>query len=219
MAKPEAARQDGASTPPGSSMRILLVYCHPSPASYVASIRDALAPALEARGHVLDLIDLYADGFSPVLDRESWRAHREDRNAEEPDLARHIDALRAAEGIVLVYPTWWYGLPAMLKGWFDRVWQPNVAFTLEDGRFQIRHLSGVRRFAVVTTYGSPGWIIKWVVGDPARRMVMRGLALQFARGVKTTWAPIYGVDGRSEAALAKARDRAVERIVRRMDAG
>jgi NAD(P)H dehydrogenase (quinone) len=164
-------------------MRILLLYCHPSSTSYVASIRAALVAALKARGHDLDEIDLYAEGFEPVLDRQGWRAHRDDRNADEPDLPRHIAALRAAEGLVLVYPTWWYGLPAMLKGWFDRVWQPGVAFTLQDGKFQIRHLGNVRRFAVVTTYGSPGWIIRWAVrqgredrlgADLRRRLAWRG---------------------------------------------
>jgi NAD(P)H dehydrogenase (quinone) len=199
-------------------MRILLVYCHPSPTSFVASIREALVPALEAKGHVLDVIDLYAEGFVPVLGPDDWLAHRQDRGAETPDLARHIEALRAAEGVVLVYPTWWYGLPAMLKGWFDRVWQPGVAFTMEAGQFQIRHLSRVKRFAVITTYGSPGWIIRRVIGDPARRQVMRGLALQFARGVKTKWAAIYDVDRRSAADLARDRKKVVEIVVRRMDA-
>lgn len=199
-------------------MRILLVHCHPSPTSYVASIRDALVPALESKGHELDQVDLYAEGFAPVLGQDDWLAHRQDRGAETADLPRHIAALRAAEGVILIYPTWWYGLPAMLKGWFDRVWQPGVAFTLEGGEFQIHHLAGVTRFAVITTYGSPGWVIRGVVGDPARRQVMRGLALQFARGVRTSWAAIYDVDRRSEADLAKARKMAVDSIVRRMDA-
>ena len=198
-------------------MRILLVYCHPSPASFVASIREALVRALAAKGHDIDVIDLYGEGFDPVLDAASWRAHRDDRSAAA-DLSRHIAALRAAEGLILVYPTWWYGLPAMLKGWLDRVWQPGVAFSLKDGVFQLHQLGGLRRFAVVTTYGSPGSFIRHVVGDPARRQVMRGLSLQFARRLGRGWQAIYDVDRRSESDLSRARDRVVGRIMRQMDA-
>jgi len=198
-------------------MRILLVYCHPSPASFVASIREALVRELAAKGHEVEVIDLYGEGFDPVLDAPSWRAHRDDRSAAA-DLSRHIAALRAAEGLILVYPTWWYGLPAMLKGWFDRVWQPGVAFSLKNGLFQLHQLGALRRFAVVTTYGSPGSFIRYVVGDPARRQVMRGLSLQFARRLSRSWRPIYGVDTRSESDLSRARDRVVGRIMRQMDA-
>ena len=197
-------------------MRILLVYCHPSPTSFVASIREALVREL-AKGHEIDVVDLYGEGFDPVLDVASWRAHRDDRSAAA-DLSRHIAALRAAEGLILVFPTWWYGLPAMLKGWFDRVWQPGVAFSLKDGVFQLHALGALRRFAVVTTYGSPGSFIRYVVGDPARRQVMRGLSLQFARGLRRGWHAIYSVDTRSESDLSAARDRVVGRIMRQMDA-
>jgi putative NADPH-quinone reductase len=106
----------------------------------------------------------------------------------------------------------------MLKGWFDRVWQPGVAFSLKAGVFQLHQLDGLRQFAVATTYGSPGSFIRYVVGDPARRQVMRGLSLQFARGLRRGWQAIYNVDGRSESDLSRARDRVVGRIVRQMDA-
>jgi len=129
-----------------------------------------------------------------------------------PSSASFSAALEAAEGLVLVYPTWWYGLPAVLKGWFDRTWQPGVAFTIEEGAFRTHQLPRLRRFAAVTTYGSPRLFIEWIVGDPARRQLMRGLALQFARGVKTCWAPIYAVDGKSPEQLAQARAQAVDKV-------
>jgi NAD(P)H dehydrogenase (quinone) len=160
------------------------------------------------------VIDLYAEGFEPVLDAAGWRAHRAGRGHASADLAAHLAALQAAEGLVLVYPTWWYGLPAMLKGWFDRVWQPGVAFRLEDGVFQTHALARLSRFAAVTTYGSPRPFIEAVVGDPARRQLLRGLALQFAPGVRTAWAPIYDVDAKSEGQLALDRARAVRKVVR-----
>ena len=108
-------------------------------------------------------------------------------------------------------------MPAMLKGWFDRVWRPGVAFTLEEGVFRTHHLERLKHFAVVTTYGSPRLFIEAIVGDPARRQLVRGLARQFARGAKICWAPIYNVDGKSRARLAADAERAVGRVVRLLD--
>lgn len=165
------------------------------------------------------VLDLYAERFDPVLDAAAWRAHRQGRTDAADDLAAHVAALREAEGLILVYPAWWYGLPAMLKGWFDRVWRPGVAFAIENGTFRTHYLPRLKRFAAITTYGSPRAFIEWIVGDPARRQVMRGLALQFARGVRTCWAPIYDVDAKPEARLARERERAVGRVVRLFGAG
>lgn len=195
-------------------MHILLVFCHPAADSFQHAILEALTARLEQDAHIVRVLDLYAEGFDPVLDLEGWRAHRGNQAHDAAELSAHIAALREAEGLVFVYPTWWYGLPAMLKGWLDRVWQPGVAFAIEDGVFKTRYLMRVRRFAVVTTYGSPGFFIERIVGDPARRQLVRGLALQFARGARSCWRPIYNVDNRSPADLSRARNRAVSRIVR-----
>lgn len=195
-------------------MNVLVVFCHPDPRSFQASILAEAVERLAGDGHAVRVLDLYAIGFDPVLDGEAWRAHRRDEEHPAPDLADHVAALREADGLVLICPTWWYGLPAMLKGWFDRVWRPGVAFTLEGGVFRTHHLAKVKRLAVITTYGSPRLFIERIVGDPVRRAVVRGLALQFARGVRVRWAPIYAVDGKSPATLARARSRAVDRVAR-----
>ncbi|MBV9509231.1 MAG: NAD(P)H-dependent oxidoreductase, partial [Caulobacteraceae bacterium] len=206
-------RPDGSQRR-GSRIQILIVFCHPARQSFQGSILAELIERLRRLGHAVRVLDLYAEAFDPVLDEDAWRAHRQGRSHPASDLAEHIAALKAAEGLVLVYPTWWYGLPARLKGWFDRVWQPDVAFTIEHGAFRTRQLSRLRRFAVITTCGSPRLFIKWGVGDPARRQLMRGLALQFALNLKTCWAPIYAVDTRSEADLARARAQSVRRVER-----
>lgn len=169
---------------------------------------------MRGQGHTVRTLDLYAEGFDPVLQAGGWRAHRAGQPHPAADLSQHLAALHAAEALVLVYPTWWYGLPAMLKGWFDRVWQPGAAFMLEDGVFQLHTLARLTRFAAVTTYGSPRPFIERIVGDPARRQLLRGLALQFAPEVSTAWAPIYDVDAKSERRLAQDRARAVRRVAR-----
>lgn len=190
-----------------------MIFCHPSGDSFQASILAALTDRLGRAGHRPLVIDLYGRSFDPVLGAGAWRAHREGRRYEADDLAEHVAALQQAEALVLVYPTWWYGLPAMLKGWFDRVWQPGVAFTIQGGVFRTHQLPRLRRFAVITTCGSPRAFIEWVVGDPARRQLVRGLALQMAQDLKTCWAAIYDVDSQPRERLARSRDRAVARVV------
>ena len=199
-------------------MKILVLFCHPDPASFQATILADLVGRLKDGRHEVTVIDLYGEAFDPILDQESWRAHRQERRVED-GVSAHVAALRDCEGLIFVYPTWWYGLPAMLKGWLDRIWQPGVAFTMEGGIFRLHHLTNVRRFAVVTTHGSPGWFIDRVVGNPGRRQLMRGMALQFARGVRTCWQAIYAVDERPVADLARARDRSVARVARFFDRG
>jgi putative NADPH-quinone reductase len=196
-------------------MQVLVVFSHPDRTSFQATILAELVDRLKDR-HAVRVIDLYGEGFDPVLGLEGWLAHRQER-ADEGDVSAHVAALRDCEALIFVYPTWWYGLPAMLKGWLDRVWRPGVAFSMEGGVFRTHFLPKVRRFAVVTTHGSPGWFIERIVGNPAKRQLMRGLALQFARGARTCWQAIYDVDRRSEADLARARDVGVDRVVRFID--
>src|ERR1700759_3194996 len=102
-------------------MRILVVFSHPAADSFQRSILDSLVDRLTRDGHAVQVVDLYAEGFDPVLDIAAWRAHRGNQTHATADLSAHIAALRGAEGLIFVYPTWWYGLPAMLKGWLDRV--------------------------------------------------------------------------------------------------
>src|SRR5690606_18306195 len=95
-------------------MRTLVVHCHPNPASFVAAAKDRVLTGLAAAGHAVRVTDLYADGFRPELSREEWRAHRSPGVA--PEIEPYAADLRWAEALVLVYPTWWSGQPAMLKG-------------------------------------------------------------------------------------------------------
>ena len=79
-----------------------------------------------------------------------------------------------AEALVLCFPTWCFGLPAMLKGWFDRVLMPGVAFDLSDPANVKPSLTHLRRIAAVVTYGRPRWVAWWI-GDPPRKIVTRYL--------------------------------------------
>ncbi|MDP3896322.1 MAG: NAD(P)H-dependent oxidoreductase [Mesorhizobium sp.] len=174
-------------------MRVLLVYCHPVPESFCASVRDEALRTLAAGGHEVRLLDLYAENFDPVMRAEERRRYN-DLPAEHHALQDHIAHLRWAEALVFVYPTWWYGLPAMLKGWLDRVWAPGVAFALPDGKGKIKPLmTHVTRLVVLTTCGAPGW---WshVIGHPGRKTILRGIRALCAPRCRTLFLAHYLMD-------------------------
>jgi putative NADPH-quinone reductase len=181
-------------------MKCLVVYCHPLPESFGAALRDAALSALSERGWEVRLTDLYAEGFDPVLSPE------ERRNMEHaptnPKLAPHIDNLKWAEAILLVYPTWWYGLPAMLKGWLDRVWWTDVAFKLPpDGGRIVSLVSHIKKIGVVTTCGATWWI-SFLMGQPGRKTILRGIRALCAPTASTLYVAHYDMDRSTPASRA-----------------
>jgi NAD(P)H dehydrogenase (quinone) len=156
-------------------MRILVVYCHPVPESFCASVKNSTVEALQRAGHQIDLLDLYAEGFNPVMPMEERRIYNSMNKPEDCAYPDHVRRLKDAEGIVFVYPTWWYGMPAMLKGWLDRVWIPGVAFNINpDGGVITSNMHHIKRLGVITMCGAPMWW-SYVVGHPGKRTLMRGL--------------------------------------------
>jgi putative NADPH-quinone reductase len=174
------------------------VFAHPVPVSFGAAVRDAAVEGLEAAGHQVDLLDLYAAGFDPVLSKEAHALHRSPPDTK-PEIAGWVASLQAAGALVLVYPTWWGGQPAILKGWMDRVLVEGVAYTLQEGARRIRpRLGNIRRLAVVTTHGSGKWI-NALQGEPGKRVVLRGVRSLCHPLTRTRWVAMYGIDHAVEA--------------------
>jgi NAD(P)H dehydrogenase (quinone) len=148
-------------------MKVLIVYAHPLESSFHAALHRKILETLNKEGHDVDDCDLYAEGFDPVMRREE-RAHYHDTARNRRLIEPYIERLLAAEALVFCYPVWSYGPPAMMKGFFDRLFIPGVAFDLVDGGI-VRKLA-VRRVVVVTSYGQPRWLA-WLNGDPPRRLI------------------------------------------------
>ena len=195
-------------------MNVLLVHCHPVPDSFGAALRDTTRAALERGGHVVELLDLYARGFDPVMSEAERRGYNELVAGVHP-LPEHAAALARAEALVFVYPTWWYGQPAMLKGWLERVWTPGTAFEIDTGGGGIvpllRH---IRKLAIVTTGGASRGF-SWLVGQPGRRTIERGLRPLCARRCSTLFLAHYDMDTSTpvtRAAFLAKVDRRMERF-------
>lgn len=173
-------------------MHILLVFCHPRRESFCAALRDSAVAALTRAGHTVEIQDLYAEKFSPALEPEERALYYEEtRNIR--GVQGYVTALQRAEGLLLVYPTWWFGMPAMLKGWIDRVWLPGVAFRLSGRGGLSAKLSRIRSIAVITTYGAPRWVL-WYVGWPDWRVINRGLRPLCAKGCRLEWIALNNMD-------------------------
>ena len=190
-------------------MRFLVVYAHPVKESFVSALHAEVVRSLRAAGHEVDDCDLYAEGFQPALTRDERLTYHK-VEANRAFAPTDIDRLIACDGLVLIFPTWWFGMPAILKGYIDRVFVPGVAFELVNGHTRPL-LRKIVRFAVVTTYGSPWWLIK-LMGDPNRRLLMWGLRDLFSRKARALWLARYGMDTID----AAARDRFLQKVAQCM---
>ena len=176
-------------------MKTLVVYCHPNPQSFSAALYTHTVETLKAQGHELRCFDLYAENFQPILTLEEREAYLPNPGLIAARVQPHVDALKWAEHLVFVFPIWFYGPPAMLKGWFERVWLPGVAFLppQQKGKAAVPGLRHIHRLTVVTHGGAPWWWLK-VMGDPAKKLFMRGLRALMPKNCKTTWLQLHNMN-------------------------
>jgi putative NADPH-quinone reductase len=182
-------------------MRVLLIYCHPVEDSYNAALHRAARAALENAGHAVDDCDLYAEGFDPVLSRAE-RLDYHDCALNRRRVEAHVRRLLAAEALVLCFPVWNFGPPALLKGFFDRVFLPGVSFDLRaDGGIEPR-LRHIRKLAAITTYGRSR-LTAWYLGDPPRRFCTRGLRRLIGPSAKVVYLAHYRMNVSTAATRAR----------------
>ncbi len=148
-------------------MRALIVYAHPEATSFTAALKDTAVRVLSAAGHDVEVSDLHAENFNPVAGRHDFKSaaghdrfhyqteqlHASQTDGFAADLRREQDRLLRADLLIFVFPLWWGGMPAILKGWFDRVCAYGVAYA--DGkRFDKGYFVGRRAILGITTGGT-----------------------------------------------------------------
>ncbi len=200
-------------------MRALVIVAHPSPESFVSFLGSEVVAELQNSGHEIRHHDLWAEEFNPVFtayERLNHVGDVEEKLKNLPELRQHVEDLQWCDALVLVYPTWWSGQPAMLKGWFDRVLMNGVAWVLPDGAARIRPLlTNVRRLVVVTTHGSSKFV-NALEGESGKRTVFRSVRLMLHRRVRCEWIAMYGVDNATLSQREKFSSR-VRRRIRRLE--
>lgn len=156
-------------------MNILVVSAYPLKNSLCGAFTDQIRSKLNQMGHEIVLENLYENNFNPVLSVEERKLYYEkkyDASAVEQQVRRLLNA----DALALVFPTWWFGFPAILKGWFDRVWVPSVAYDHADDYGTIKpRLDKLRKALVVTTLGAPWWVDFFILRRPIKKITKSAL--------------------------------------------
>lgn len=178
-------------------MKALVVFAHPDGGSFCGQLRDVVLHELRNAGHEIREHDLVSEGFNPVFSAYERLHHVgdvEEKLREMPELRSHIEDLQWCDTLVFVYPTWWSGQPAILKGWFDRVLMNEVAWTLPEGAARLSPLlTHITRIVAVTTHGSSLWI-NLLQGQTGKRTLFRSVRLMMGLRTRCTWIGVYGLD-------------------------
>lgn len=120
-------------------LKVLTVVCHPRLQSLTFSAANRFAQGLKEAGHETEIIDLHRSGFNPVL----WEEDEPDWSGKpklySPEVEREIERMKQFDALAYVFPLWWYSMPAMLKGYIDRVW--NYGFAYGSSKLHHQHVS------------------------------------------------------------------------------
>ena len=128
-------------------MLIQVVHCHPLVESYNHALFRTIVETLKQNGHKVVATDLYREGFQPAMTEPERRTYM-DMSYDKSAFADYARTLKEVEGVILCFPHWWFSMPAVLKGWVDRVWGPGVAFTYDaKDNHLVPALGNIRLFA------------------------------------------------------------------------
>jgi NAD(P)H dehydrogenase (quinone) len=178
-------------------MRVLVLYAHPHEESFCAALHAAVLEGLAEAGHRVDDFDLYAEDFDPVLSRHERLAYH-DVPDNRASVAAHVERLLAADALVIVAPIWNFGFPAILKGFFDRVFLPGVSLHLKEDGGVAPGLVNIGKLATVTTYGG-GRLRAMLAGDPPRRFMTRVMRATVRPLARVSYLALYGMNTADEA--------------------
>ena len=168
----------------------LLITCHPSPDSLCSQIARHVAGTITANGHPVTVDDLAGLAFNPVVTHAELGSYLQNR--VPADIAPLVDHLRSAWHLIFVLPLWMYGVPALLKGYFDRVWRPHVTFEIEGDRIRPL-LVNVRELTVIVTHGMTRAQSERS-GDGTRLLFSKSLPSVLPNLERNTRFDLYGLD-------------------------
>ena len=133
-------------------MKHLILYAHPNPRSFNAAILDTTVKLLESKGHQVIVRDLYTLNFDPILKGSDFEAFKAGKNPA--DIDQEHTYIAAADNVILIYPIWWAGIPAILKGYIDRVFSYGFAYKYSEEGVPVGLLSG-KTGLIINTQGTP----------------------------------------------------------------
>lgn len=146
-----------------------IVLAHPWHGSYNKAILDRVIEVIETKGESYRLIDLNKDGFDPVLKEEELKLFSRGE-AIDPLVKNYQEALQNTEKLIFIFPIWWYSGPAILKGFFDKVFLKGFAYE-NNGPLLKGKLQNIKSSLVITTSDGPSWFYRLFAGNPIKRVI------------------------------------------------
>lgn len=182
-------------------MKVHVLYAYPLKTGLAVDLHRTVVDSLREAGHEVDDLDLYAERFDPVLNEDD-RTIYHDLAVNQRRIQPYVDRIRAADAIVLCHPVWNFGWPAILKGYFDRVFLPGVSFNIDAAGKLSPGFANVRKLVTVTTYGVDR-LRAIYLGDPPRANATRFLRVVCNRKVKVRYLALYGINGMTQERAAR----------------
>ena len=149
-------------------MNTTIVYAHP----WSGSFNQAVLKAVQTRFPQATTIDLYRDGFDPVM-REAELALFSKGQSLDPLVKEYQALLLRTERLIFVFPIWWYGMPALLKGFFDKVMLKKFAYIEGQTGLLVGQLTHINEAVLLTTSQSPNWYLRFFSGNPIGRTIAK----------------------------------------------
>lgn len=170
-------------------MHTLVVFAHPWHGSFNKAILDKVEEGLIKSGRPHTVIDLNKEGFNPVMEEADLALFAKGKTTD-PDVERYQKLLGESDELVLIFPVWWFAPPAILKGWFDKVFLPGFGYDQPNHRL-LGRLKNVKRTTVISTSESPAYFMWFAYGSPIRNVVTRGtlgsVGLRNVKWLNSNW--------------------------------
>lgn len=155
-------------------MRVAIVFNHPYKGSYCHAILDSVKKGLDKAGHKIDVIHLDHDQFNPVMTAEDLLAFR-NKKSIDPQALEYIQRIKAADHLVFIFPIWWELMPALMKGFIDKVIFPGETYDYtSSGYGMVTLMDNLKSATVITTMNTPAMMYKLMYGDAIKKALIRG---------------------------------------------
>lgn len=158
----------------GFYMKTVIVYNHPYSGSFCHAILESAIKGARNHGNQVDVIDLDQDQFNPVMSQADLLAFIHHQAVDSQSLA-YIERLKQADQLILIFPIWWELMPAMMKGFIDKVIFPGSTFNYTPSGYQMRSaLPRLKKTTVITTMNTPKLMYQWVYGNALKKTLLKG---------------------------------------------
>jgi NAD(P)H dehydrogenase (quinone) len=156
-------------------MNVVIVFNHPYQGSYCNAILNAVTQGLQKANHDIDLIHLDRDNFNPVMTAADLKAFR-DKKPVDPKAIEYGNRIQAADHLVLIFPIWWELMPALMKGFVDKVIFPGVAYDYTNAKntMMCPLWTKLKSVTMITTMNTPTWLYWALFGNAIKKAMMLG---------------------------------------------